>query len=212
MDNNLAGQIEQRIAELPEDVRSAVLSVEWETKVQAIGARNKLHIDQTGALGDATLMAMLGFFELSQFPGRIAEELKVPPDKAATLAKEVSDEVFMSIRESLKKLSGGTKESAPPPQTPPKPIPPPPPPKPPLPKPDLSAADNMLRGKTVSLPSQPPPKPVAPPPPVPAPAPKPPAPPAPPAMVSPPAETPPPNTPPPKPPAYSADPYREPPV
>jgi hypothetical protein len=126
-------QIEQRLAELPEDVRAAVLSVEWEGKVAAIAARHKLHLDQAGVLADVTLMAMLGMVTLDNYPARLAADFSLPPQEAQAIAKEVSDEVFVSIRESLKKMAGATTFQA----------------KPALPKPDLSAADAALHATAV---------------------------------------------------------------
>lgn len=193
-------QLQERLAQLPEDVRSAVLSVEWEQKVQAIGARHQLHIDQVGALGDATLMAMLGMFDLSEYPARLGQDVKVPADQAAAIAKEVSDEIFMPIRESLKKVTAQ--------QGPAQPNPPTPAPQPmaqpavaaqpalaPKPKPDLSAAETMLSASVVTPPVAPASAPVTP------------------AAATPAATVPPapaPNQT--KPQAYTTDPYREPPV
>jgi hypothetical protein len=154
MENDTAQQIEQRLAELPEDVRNAVMSVEWEQKVQAIAAKHALHIDQAGALGDTTLMAMLGFFSLAEYPSRIAQELNIPTEEASAIATEAGNEVFMPIRESLKKFNEApvkTPQPAPAPVAA-KPAPVIPPPAQ-TPKPDLSAAENMLQNKTVSVPT-----------------------------------------------------------
>ena len=147
MEQDTAAQIEKRLAELPEDVRNAVLSVEWEQKVRAIGAKHALHIDQTGTLGDTTLMAMLGFFDMADFPSHIAEELSVPAEKASAIAADITAEVFVPIRGSLRKFTETAKN---PPPTPAAPV------AAPTPKPDLSAADSMLQTKTVSAPIAPP--------------------------------------------------------
>ena len=52
--------IEKRLAELPEDIRQAVLSVEWEAKVQQLGAKEGLHIDQVGALALVDVLGLVG--------------------------------------------------------------------------------------------------------------------------------------------------------
>lgn len=197
MDQEASHQIEQRLAELPEDVRNAVLSVEWEGKVQAIAQKHTLHIDQAGALGDLTLMTMLGLSSLADFGTQIGTELKVPQDKAAQIAEDISHEVFMPIQASLRAFTEG-KAAAPAPVAAP------------LgrspatgeAKPDLSAAESMLSAKAVSTP----------PPAVPAATPTTPATPATPAAPIAPLATGPTATEPPKPGNYSTDPYREPPV
>lgn len=199
--------LEERIAQLPADVRQAVLSVEWEAKVQALGAKHHLHIDQIGLLGDLTLMTLLGLVALTDFPTRVAQEVKVSADDAAAITHEIDSEVFMPIRESLKKMtpsSGGQPAPAPtapsafagtpaPIQTTPAAAPTAPIANvPAVPKPDLSAADAMLTTTSVTAPSAAPIAPAA----------------ATPAAPAAPAA---PSTPP-KPQAYSADPYREPPL
>lgn len=204
MEPNIEEQIAERLAQLPEDVRHAVLSADWEQKIQAIGESHHLHIDQTGALGDLTLMTMLGMSELDEYPARIAQELKIPPADAETIAKEANDGVFMPIRESMKGFSAPRSEPAAP-QTPVAPVTTPAPATPTAPnapatgealgrtpatgeaRPDFSKAETLLNTTVVSMP------PVAPP-------------------------TAPGTAPdaaakePPKPQAYPADPYREPPV
>ncbi len=183
MDTTVAAQIEKRLAELPEDVRAAVMSVEWEEKVRQIAGKHALHIDQTGALGDTTLMAMLGFFDMADFPVHLTEELKIPTDQAAAIGGEITAEVFRPIRESLKKFTEGNKATIPAPTAP---------------KPDLVAAEAMLQAKTVSAPAPAvPAQPVVPQKTVPTAAP-----------VMPPIA----KQEPPKPGAYAADPYREPPL
>jgi hypothetical protein len=118
MDNTNPHMLEERLAQLPEDVRNAVLSVEWEGKVQAIGQKHRLHIDQVGALGDLTLMTMIGMVNLSDYPSQMAQQLNIPASDAEAITKEVGDEVFMPIRESLKKLSSPTNPAKPAPSTP----------------------------------------------------------------------------------------------
>lgn len=147
MENNTAENIEKRLAELPEDVRNAVLAVEWEEKVRTIANKHSLHIDQTGALGDTTLMAMLGFFTMDEYPERIAQELTIPVDTASTIAAEVNAEVFLPIRDSLRKFTETAVKPTEPAPVVPSAVR--------TPKPDLSAAEDMLQAKTVTIPALP---------------------------------------------------------
>lgn len=192
MEPNTEEQIAQRLAQLPADVRQAVLSADWEQKIQAIGEAHHLHIDQTGALGDLTLMTMLGMSVLTQYPARIAEELKVPQADAEAIAKEVNDGVFMPIRESMKSFTAERPAGAAPAAPVPAPSAPAPaaPVAPAAPKPDLSKADALLTATVVSAPNTPAPSP----------------------SPSTPAQSASAASEAPKPAAYAADPYREPPV
>lgn len=159
MEQNSAQQIEKRLAELPSDVQAAVLSVEWEQKVRAVAQKHGLHIDQTGILGDITLMAMLGMLDLAEYPQQVARDLALPADKAAAVASDINNDVFTPIRESLKSFTSRPKEAPaapitamPNPTIPATPELPPIPEAKPLPKPDLAPAEKLLEAKTVSVP------------------------------------------------------------
>lgn len=175
-----------------------------------------------GELEDEVFLVMLGFSNPDTFGVRLAQELHLAPEKGRAVAADVSNQIFLPIRESMKKFAeeqrGGTAPAksvimpsaqaaadTKPTMMPPLPlkvlIPPstpavqmPKPPAPPPQKPEMHSAEMMLREKTVSAPA-----PTIPPPPF---VPKPPVP-----LASPVAPT---KPVPPKPTDYKADPYREP--
>lgn len=102
MDQSIQEKIAQRLAELPADVRQAIQSAAWESKLQEIGHRHALHIDQIGILENETLLVMLGFASAEEFSAQIAQQLQIPPDKAQLLTIEINTGVFLPIRESMK--------------------------------------------------------------------------------------------------------------
>lgn len=104
-EENSKGEIEQRLAELPDDVRSAVLSAQLGEHVREIGQKHNLHIDQIGMLEDETMLVMLGFFPPETFSEQIAEQLRIPEADAALVAQEVNDQIFLPIRESMKRFT-----------------------------------------------------------------------------------------------------------
>jgi len=186
MEENIEQQIEQKLGELPEVVREALLSNDVSGHVRAIGSKHKLHIDQMSVLDDITIMTMLGFISPLEFSTQIKAQLNLDEESAKKLADEINTEIFLVVRESMKNASQPAPATAavkiatpvPPPAPAPKPIEPHP-------------ADIMLTQKTVTTaPSAPM-------------APKPATPPAPP-------QAPKPATPPVTPQPYKADPYREP--
>ncbi len=171
MDNDaLQKQIGTRLRELPEDVRQAVLSSELDQRIQTLGKKHQLHIDQAGALQDETMLVMLGFVDPASFVSRLQKELNIPKEKAEGLATDISNEVFMPIRESMKQFMA-SKESAakaehaaPTISVPPVPVVPVSPQNVPQKKEEVHPADLMLTQKTVSVPSSPiPQKPTEPP-------------------------------------------------
>ncbi len=204
MDQNVRQKIQARFEELPQDVQRAITSADADKKIQEIGVKNALHIDQIGSLSDETYLVMLGFTEPTEFAGTIAKQVKVPQDKAEAIARELSEALFVPIRQSMQEFTEeralretlaeeakAPKTVAPVTTTPVSPTPPAPAapsvpapvmPAAPLPAkaPDIHPTDMMLTQKTVS---------VAPPP-------------APPKAPQ--------DTTPAKPQPYKADPYREP--
>lgn len=101
-DTSTQDQIERRLAELPEDVRNAVLSADLGRNVQVIGQAHHLHIDQIGKLEDETMLVMLGFFDPEQFSTQLEQQLLIPAADAAAIASEINSAIFLPIRESLK--------------------------------------------------------------------------------------------------------------
>lgn len=151
MDSEALKQIQNRIAELPPNVRAAVESADLAPKVRAIGTRHQLHIDQTGELEDEVMLAMLGFSPLDTLAARLTQTLRVSQADGEKIASEVSSEIFGPIRESLRAFtSGANKPQQAAASTP---VPPSAPAKPPV-SPDIHAANVVLTQPTVSLPVQ----------------------------------------------------------
>ena len=163
MDQDLEQKVRARMEELPADVRQAILSAELEKKVQAIGGKHRLHINQIGKLEDETLLVMLAFSDPAEFADNLAKQLQVPQEQAEAIAGDVSNEIFVSIRKSMQDFVEGqtmlealanepkapqVTKSVQPPTTPaPAPVP-----KLPVAPPQLHPADMMLTQKTVTMP------------------------------------------------------------
>lgn len=105
--SDLQKQIEQRINELPLDIQEAVLSSEFGDKILAISTSAKLHIDQVQSLNDIAMLAMLGFMPLNDMQQEIARQLGLQPEIAQKIASEINGQIFLPIRESMKKFSTG---------------------------------------------------------------------------------------------------------
>ncbi len=211
MEETIEQQIEQRMAELPEVIREAILSNDIGGHIRAIGTTHKLHVDQLALLEDLTIMTMLGFVSSAEFQTQLKAQLSLDDDTAKKLAEDINTEIFMVVRESLKHSTPAPAAPAvTTPAVPPTAVTPVPaavkittpavPPAPAAPKPaEIHPADFMLSQKTVT---------VAPPPALPMVTPAAPVAPATPPAAATPAAPAKPEPPAPKP--YTADPYREP--
>lgn len=112
MENDTQTLVERRLQELPEDVRKAIEDANLGEHVQDIGADNHLHIDQIGKLEDETLLVMLGFTSVEDFPERIRAELNIAAEDAGIIAANINSEIFLPIRASMQKFMEERAKSA----------------------------------------------------------------------------------------------------
>lgn len=112
MEEELQQQIQKRMDELPEDVRQAIQSAELGKKLQEIGNKHQLHIDQVGTLSDETVLVLLGFSDPGEFVGTLTEGLHIPSQEAEKIAGDVTEQVFLPIRESMQAFMEGQESLA----------------------------------------------------------------------------------------------------
>lgn len=158
-------QIEGRINELPTDIQNAIFAVDFNDKIQAIGNAASLHLDQIQELGDNTMLVMLGFMTEQEFKNELRQLLQSNPEAVQKIESEINSQIFLSIRDSMKKFAEGQAAPGQAPQTPPAlPRMPAVAPTPlpvvqtmpaPAPKVDMHPADVMLTEKTVTPPASP---------------------------------------------------------
>lgn len=104
MENELEKQIEDRLDALPEDIRAAIESSDFDKHIQTIGTANQLHLDQTGLLADEATLVMLGITKSEDFVDHIVEHVRVTKEVAQELANAISEKIFRPIQESMKLL------------------------------------------------------------------------------------------------------------
>lgn len=103
--------IENKFQSLPSDVKAAITSPEIAQKIQDIAKNHQLHIDQSGLLEEEISFVMLGIRHPDEFVNRIEERLNLTTEDAISLAVEVNEQIFLSIRESLEKMHGEDEEA-----------------------------------------------------------------------------------------------------
>lgn len=96
--------LQARFDELPDDVQRAIQSADADKKIQEVGQKHRLHVDQVASLDNETRLVMLGFVDPSEFADQIGIELKVSPEEADAIAAEISSALFMPIRESMQRF------------------------------------------------------------------------------------------------------------
>lgn len=94
------------------------MSVDSAEKIRAIGEKYHLAIDKMGEMADETGLVMLGLTSPREFIPNLAARLNVDKEMARKIAEEINGQVFVRVRESLKKVhaikeEGGGKEEHP---------------------------------------------------------------------------------------------------
>jgi hypothetical protein len=96
----------KKYSALPEDVKKAIESSDVSQKIQDIGRKYSLHMDQIGALDDEIGAVMTGAIHPDEFVDTIEEKLNIDTDKAISITTDVNLDIFQAIRESLMKMHG----------------------------------------------------------------------------------------------------------
>lgn len=97
-------EIQTRFTLLPPDLQSVITSSEYQMKLFEIAQKHKITYEQLGALEMETTMVLLGMTPPAEFRDELQIQLKLNDPEIEALVKEVSDIVFVPIRESLMKV------------------------------------------------------------------------------------------------------------
>lgn len=108
--------------ELPIELKRAIEADSPLEKLLEIGRKNNLRIDQIGALGEIVNEFIFGYISApGEFVSEIKTRLGTDGEKSGIIAREINTEIFLPIREALKKATTAPASPAP------KPLPPIPP-------------------------------------------------------------------------------------
>jgi len=105
MNGDLTNIIKDRLGKLPNDLKTAISSIDIEGSLAEITKRNRLLIDQAGILQTEVVMTILGIEPVANFMRNVAKELNVPTEKAAQIAQDADTLIFKNIRAALQKLN-----------------------------------------------------------------------------------------------------------
>lgn len=94
--------IREHFSRLPEKLQDAITNVDVISKLRAITQENRLHLDQGQLLENETYMVMLGLDSADNLTNNIKKELEITQELAQRIARQVGDDIFLSIRKLLK--------------------------------------------------------------------------------------------------------------
>lgn len=103
-DNKTKNALQDKFRNLPEDLQDAIFSEDISTKVMAIGKKYGLNLDKIEELHTATTSVILGTLHPRNFTMELSKNLGIDDMSAKKIATEVNEQIFLPIRESLKKI------------------------------------------------------------------------------------------------------------
>jgi len=104
--------ITERFKILPKSIQDALLSANLPEKLIRTAEKYQLHIDQAGALETETHLVMLGLETPNDYAKNIQKALNISSEIAGQIANDINNEVFLSIRKSLKQLQAQEEETS----------------------------------------------------------------------------------------------------
>lgn len=103
----MARFISQKLAEqyekLPEDLKQAVYSEDIALKLFDLGRKYGITIEKNGFLAEEVGYVILGLEKTEEFPKYVKERLDFDDEETAEIVKEINQQIFLPIREALKK-------------------------------------------------------------------------------------------------------------
>jgi hypothetical protein len=105
--------------QIPEDVLNIIKSSSVYIKLEEIGNKFDLNIDQVGELNVLTEQVMIGKLPSSKYIDSVAKELEITRDKAREIVETINSDIFIMVKESIRKAQEKAElDLTPPPPTP----------------------------------------------------------------------------------------------
>lgn len=91
---------------LPQEIKDVVGSLDASNRIWKIGENHKLHIDKIGIMHDIARDVMMGIIATKNFVRELQNELGIPALDASALARDIDEEIFKPIKNTMIKLYG----------------------------------------------------------------------------------------------------------
>lgn len=99
-------QFLEKYNSLPQELKTAISSVDSSDIIQAISKKFGLQIDQMGELASETGLVLVGLTKPEEYIRNLKDRLQIDPQKSKEIALEVNSQIFSKVKDSLKRLHG----------------------------------------------------------------------------------------------------------
>lgn len=96
---------EEKLNSLPAGIKEALMSAEFGAKLDAIGDKHGMHIDQVGELANEIAAVMFGETKAGDFYENIKASVGLSDKEAADLTNDVNEQIFLPLRSTLQSPS-----------------------------------------------------------------------------------------------------------
>jgi hypothetical protein len=97
-------EIQAQFEKLPKELQDAISSPDIQKKIQAIGKKHELMIDQIGELVDQVGLVMLGLAKGPGFVVDISRRLSINPADAQKIAADINNDVLSPMKTGMREV------------------------------------------------------------------------------------------------------------
>lgn len=90
--------------QLPLDLQQIMFAVETADKIREIGTKNNLNSSRLGCVAHTIGLILLGETKIADFAKTLQEKCRLAEEQARQLARDINQEIFLPVKESLKKV------------------------------------------------------------------------------------------------------------
>ncbi|MCX6754573.1 MAG: hypothetical protein NTU81_01960 [Candidatus Nomurabacteria bacterium] len=95
--------LDPRFITMPKDIQEAIAGSDWKNKLYEISKKYKLNIEQMGIIEDITVKVIQNVIHSDKYEGEIISKIPLPKEEISDLIKDVNENIFINIREVMKK-------------------------------------------------------------------------------------------------------------
>ncbi len=100
-DIDVEAQIDEFFEKLPQATREIFQNFDWESRLENLGKKYGLLLDELGILQSETMLTLFGLTLPEEFEGNLRKHMNISNTLAKTLVKDVNVSIFMPIHEQV---------------------------------------------------------------------------------------------------------------
>jgi len=96
--------IKKQFKILPKEIQDAITAADLPYKIQEIGKKHKLHVDQMGILDTETMLVLLGLLHPDDYSSELQARLQLTGERTRAIVEDANRIIFQDIQGRLKQF------------------------------------------------------------------------------------------------------------